>query len=187
MNARLVQCFFLAAALTAARAEPLQTGAPMRCTVIDVDQHPLSIADGHATVVTIINRANQHDARVVGNHVPRDYYGDPNFRLITVVNLKTPPAFRRMLLSFIRHRLDLEAKRLAGIYKDRGVDRDPRQDLHVVADFDNEVLKQFGVPPDVKKTQVFVFDRGGQLVSRWDRTPSSEDLAEALQKAGAVQ
>jgi hypothetical protein len=93
------------------------------------------------------------------------------------------PVLRGITLAFIRHRLDLEAERLKPIYRAKGSDRDPRQDLFVVADFDDEVGRQFDVSPDSKKSAVFVFAGDGRLIARWNQLPSSEDLSAALQAA----
>jgi hypothetical protein len=99
MKGRLVQCLLVALALHNAGAEPLQVGAIYTVTVTDVDQRQLSTSDGHVTLLCAVTRANQHDARAVGDRTPRLYYGDPKFRMITVVNLSSTLATFRILIS----------------------------------------------------------------------------------------
>jgi hypothetical protein len=74
---------------------------------------------------------------------------------------------------------------LQAIYRDQGKDRTARQDIYVVADFSGEATAQFHVPLDAKKSDVFVFAPDGRLIAKWDRPPSSDDLANALERAGA--
>lgn len=186
MNARIVQCLLLALALQIARTEPLQVGGTYPLTVTDIDQHQLSTADGHVTVICAVTRANQHDARVVGDRVPRLYYGDPQFRMVTIVNLShTLAPFRNLVLRWIRHRVDLEAERLQAIYRGKGSDRKARDDIYVVPDFSGEASARLGVPADAKKSNVFVFAPDGRLVAKWDRPPPADDLATALARAAA--
>jgi hypothetical protein len=185
MNARLVQCLLLALALQMARAEPLQPGSTYALSVTDLDQRQLSTADGHVTVVCAITRANEQNARVVGDRIPRLYYGDPKFRMITIVDLSgTLAPLRPLVVAWIRHRLDLEGERLQAIYRGKGLDRNARQDIHVIADLTGEATAHFGVPPQAKKSNVFVFAPNGLLVAKWDRPPSADDFAAALERAG---
>src|SRR3954454_6084811 len=187
MNGRLVQCLLVAVALALhnAGADPLQVGAIYTLTVTDVDQRQLSTSDGHVTLLCAVTRANQHDARAVGDRTPRLYYGDPKFRMITVVNLSSTLAtFRSLMSRWIRHRLDLEGERLQDIYRSEHKDRNARQDIYVVADFSGEATTQLRVPLDAKKSNVFVFAPNGRLIAKWDRPPSAEDLASALERAG---
>lgn len=184
MNARIAQCLLLALALQIARATSLQIGSAYPFTLTDVDQHQLSTADGHVTLVCAITRANQHEARVVGDRVPRIYYGDPKLRMITIVDLSdTRRMFRPLILGWIRHRLDLEGERLQAIYRAKGVERNARQDIYVVADFTGETTTRFGVSPGPKKSNVFVFTPAGQLIAKWDRPPPPDELANALEHA----
>lgn len=184
MNARVVQCLLVALAMQIARGGALQIGATYALSVGDVDQRRLSTADGHVTLLCAVTRANQHEARVVSDRVPRVYYGDPKFRMITVVNLSSTPApFRGLLLRWIRHRLDLEGERLQSIYRAKGLNRNARQDIYVVADFTGDSTANFGVPSDAKKSNVFVFAPDGRLTAKWDRPPAADDLATALERA----
>ena len=187
MNARIAQCILLALAWQTALAESLQVGATYALSVTDLDQRQLSTADGHVTLVCVVTRANQHDARAVGDRVPRAYYGDPKFRMITIANLSsTLAAFRGLVLRWILHRVDLEGERLQAIYQSEGKKRDARHDIHVVADFTGEVTGQFHVPLDAKKSSVFVFAPNGQLICGWDHPPPADDLANALERANSA-
>ncbi len=184
MNARLVQCFFAVVALSLARAGQLQVDSQYRLRLTDVNQRELSTGDGRVDLIVIVTRANQHDARAVGDHVPRQYYGDPRFRLITVVNFNGfPSALQRIARGWVRHRVELEAERLEPIYRAKGMTRDPHQDVFVVADFDGKTLGEFGVAPDEQKSSTLVFGRDGRLLARWNKVPPAEDLAAVLKRA----
>lgn len=187
MNARLVQCLLLALAWQSAPAEPLAPGATYQIDLTDIDQRRLSTADGHVTLVCIVTRANQHDARVVADRVPRVCYGDPKFRMITIANLSSSfAALRPLLVRWIRHRVDLEADRLQAIYRARHLERNARQDVHVVADFTGEVAARFGAAMNAQKSSVFVFAPDGRLVAKWDRPPPPDDLASVLERAATA-
>jgi hypothetical protein len=183
VKSRLVQYFSICVGLATAHAADLQRGAFCRCVLTDVDQRQVSTADGRVSVVTIVTRANEHDARVVGNRVPQQYYADPNLRFVTIVNLGPHPTLHGIFSAFIRRRLELEVQRLQPIYRAKGSSRDPRQDLFIVADFDGTAVSQFGVPADAKKTSVFVIGGDGRVVADWDHLPPSEELAAALESA----
>jgi hypothetical protein len=187
MNARIAQCILLVLALQAARGEPLQVAATYALKLTDLDRRQLSTADGHVTIVCVVTRANQHDARAVGDRVPRAYYGDPKFQMITIANLSSTLApFRSLLLRWIQHRVDLEGERLQAIYHSERKNRDARQDIHLVADFTGEATGQVHVPLDAKKSSVFVFAPNGRLIAGWDHPPSADDLANALERANTV-
>jgi hypothetical protein len=176
MNARLVQCFFAALALANGRADGLN--------FTDVNGRRLSTADGRTSIVTVVTRATEHDARVVGDRVPLKFYGDPNFRFITVIDLRNfPAAMHGMVLAWIRHRVTLEAERLRPVYQEQKIQRDPREDVFVVGDFDGSAAGQFGVPAGAKRSSVFLFAGDGRLVASWKKPPPADDLEAALTNA----
>ena len=163
----------------------LRLGETYPLTLTDVDQHQLSTADGHVTVITVVTRKDEQKAQMVGDRFPHSYLADPKFRLITLVNFqrKILSPFHGLALSIIRHRLDSEAKELQKIYASKRINRDARGDLFVVADFDGTTLPQLGF--DAKSTEfgVLVFDGKGRLTKRWNDVPSNEALTAALEEA----
>lgn len=186
---RPLQYFILAAlvvaAIPATRAVELRPGNAYPLTFTDVDQHQLSTSDGHVTVITIVTRKDEHKAKMVGDRFSRMYLGDPRYRLVNVVNFqqKIFSPFRGITAAIIRHRLDAEAKGLQQTYAARHLDRNPRSDIFVAADFDGKIVSQFGVAPTSTEFAVFVFDGGGRLVRRWNDAPTAEALTAAINEA----
>ena len=139
-----IQRFFLVATVMALPplllADELQIGNSYPLTFKDVDQRQLSTSEGHITIITVVTREDEQKAQTVGDRFSHSHLGDPKTRLITMVNFqqKIIPIFRRLALSIIRHRLEAEAREIKQTYPTRYVDRNPRDDLFVVADFDGK-------------------------------------------------
>src|SRR3984893_12246099 len=186
--ARLLQCFSLATLVAigpVAAATELRLGNAYPLTFTDVDQHQLSTSDGHVTIITVVTRKDEQKAQTVGDRFPRVYFGDPKYRLITLVNFqqKIFPPFRGIAAAVIRNRLDAEAKDLQKIYSAKHLNRNPRYDIFVVADFDGKIVSQLGIAPTSTEFAVFVFDGHGRLVRRWNDVPSAEALTAAINEA----
>lgn len=184
---RMRQYFFVIAMLMVPtlQAAEMRVGNNYQLTFTDVDRHQLSTSDGHVTIITVLTRKDEEKAQAVGDRVPRQYYGDPKFRLITLVNFQQSIflPFRGMISAIIRHRLDAEAKELQKVYTERHLKRNPRDDIFVVADFDGKAVSQLGIAPTSPEFAVFIFDGRGRLVRRWNDVPSAEALADALREA----
>ena len=189
MNCRCIatlHVFFgllLAAATT--NAAELRVGNIYRLAFTDVDQHQLSTADGHVTVISVVTRKDEQKAQTVGDSVPHSYYGDPKFRLVTLVNFQQGifAPLRGMISAMIRHRLDGEAKELQKVYAEKKLTRNPRNDIFVVADFDGKAVSQLGIAPTSGEFAVFVFDGRGRLVRKWNDVPPAGAVAAALVEA----
>ena len=181
------QCFFLIAMLAVATAQAveLRMGNNYPLTFTDVDRRQLSTADGHVTIITVVNRRDEAKAQTVGDRVSKLIFGDPRFRLVTLVNFQQNILFplRGMVSAVIRHRLDVEAKEIQKSYAERHVNRNARDDVYVVADFDGKAVSQLGINPISSEFAVFIFDGHGRLVRRWNDVPSAESLAQALKEA----
>lgn len=184
---RPLQYFFLATlvAMAPAHAVELRPGNVYRLSFTDVDRQQLSTSDGHVTVITVVTRKDEAKAQAVGDRIAHVYMGNPKYRLITLVNFQqkifTP--FRGMVSAIIRYRLDEEAKKLQKIYSAKQIQRNPRQDIIVVADFDGKVVPQLGIAPASEEFAVFVFDGRGRLVRRWNDLPTENALTEAINEA----
>jgi hypothetical protein len=174
-----------ALAATAGHGAELRAGNNYPLTFTDVDRHQLSTSDGHVTIITVLTKRDEDKAQAVGDRVPHQYYGDPRFRLVTLVNFqqKIYPPFRGMISAVIRYRLDAEAKELQKVYTVRQLKRNPRDDVFVVADFDGKAVSQLGIVPTSSEFAVFIFDGHGRLVRRWSDVPSPEALAQAIKEA----
>jgi hypothetical protein len=172
-------------ALACIEAADLRPGSIYQLTFTDVDQEQLSTSDGHVSIVSVVTRENEAKAQALGERVPQHYYGDPKFRLISIVNFQQGifAPFRGVIMAIIRHRLDAEAKNLQKIYTERKLKRNPRDDIFVVADFDGKAVSLLGMAPKSPEFAVFVFDGRGRLVRRWNDVPSAEALTAALQEA----
>ena len=168
-----------------AQAVELQVGGSYSLTFSDVDQHQLSTSDGHVTIITVVTKENEQKAQLVGDWFSQTHLVDPKCRLITVVNFqqKIVPLFRRIALAVIRHRLELQAKALRELYSAKHINRNPRSDLFVVADFDGKTVSQFNIVPTSAEFAVFAFDGQGRLVRRWNAAPGSEALTTAIEEA----
>lgn len=186
MKVRALQFFFVAFALAApASGDGIQPGTIRRCASNDVDGNQISSFDGHVTLLAVVTRANQDDARVLADRVPRQYYGDPHVRLVTVVNFqgKIYRSLRAITSAVIRRRLEAEAQRLRPIYEGKRLAHDPRRDLFVIADFDAEMTAGLGLPRDRQDTTVLVLNGEGRLVEGWNGVPSAGALSAALSAA----
>ena len=93
------------------------------------------------------------------------------------------PPLRGMVSAVIRHRLDQEAKEVQKSYAERHINRNARDDIFVVADFDGKAVSQLGIQPVSSEFAVFVFDGRGRLVRRWSDVPTEEALAQAIKEA----
>jgi hypothetical protein len=133
-----------------------------------------------------VNRRDEAKAETVGERVSKSsFFGDPKVRLITLVNFQQNilPPLRGMVNAIIRHRLDQEAKDVQKSYAERHINRNARDDIFVVADFDGKAVSQLGIEPVSSEFAVFVFDGRGRLVRRWNDVPSEEALAQAIKEA----
>jgi hypothetical protein len=175
----------LFAGTISAGAVELRVGNNYPLTFTDVDRHQFSTADGHITVISVVNRRDEAKAESVGERVSKISFGDPKVRLITMVNFQQNilPPLRGMVSAVIRHRLDQEAKEVQKSYAERHINRNARDDIFVVADFDGKAVSQLGIQPVSSEFAVFVFDGRGRLVRRWSDVPTEEALAQAIKEA----
>jgi len=175
----------LIAGATTSWAVQLRQGNTYPLGFTDVDRHQLSTADGHVTIISVVNRRDEAKAQTVGDRVTQITFGDAKFRLITLVNFQQNilPPLRGMVSAVIRHRLDAEAKEIQKTYAERHINRNARDDVFVVADFDGKAVSQLGIAPISSEFAVFIFDGKGRLVRRWTEVPTSEMLVQALKEA----
>ncbi len=177
--------FLIALAAATAQAAGLRVGGNYPLTFTDVDRQDFSLADGHVTIISVVNRRDEAKAESVGDRVSKISFGDPKVRLITLVNFQQNILLplRGMVSAVIRHRLDLEAKDVQKLYGERHINRNARDDIFVVADFDGKAVSQLGISPTSSEFAVFVFDGRGRLVRRWNDVPSGEMLAQAIKES----
>src|SRR6266436_7199691 len=86
------QFFFFAQSVSFLLVLPLQAalsaGQIYKLNFTDVDGRTLSTSDGHVTVLVLTTTAEPEKARSVGDRVPDYCLGNPNYRMITVLNFK---------------------------------------------------------------------------------------------------
>lgn len=185
---RMLQIFsaaLLLAAAASAQTIELQPGRKYDLTFRDVDGNQLGTAAGHVTVITVVTRQNEQQARAVAAMVPDRCIGDPKYRYITLVNFqrKLSPLLHGLTGGIIRRRLDAEAKRMQPIYAAKKLTHDPRRDIFVVADFDGAAATRLGLSSTADEVAVFVFDGSGKLIDRWKGVPPNGALAKAIAAA----
>jgi hypothetical protein len=184
---RKPQCFFLALAFAVGNAQAIQLhpGNTYPLVFTDVDRHQLSTADGHVMIISVVNRRDEAKAQTVGDRVTQITLGDPKIRLVNLVNFQQNilPPLRGMVSAIIRHRLDTEAKDIQKIYAQRHINRNARDDIYVIADFDGKAVTQLGISPTSSEFGVFVFDGHGRLLRHWSEVPSIDLLTQAIKEA----
>jgi len=188
MITRSLQLFSVVLLLAAAgfvEASGSKTGTMAPLTFEDVDGNELSTAAGYVTIITVVTRATGDQARTVARQVPERFVGDPRYRYITLVNFqgKLPGALHAVTRGVIRGKLDAEAKERKPQYEAKNLARDPRRDIHVIADFDGKAVTQLGLSPDSSDVQVFVFNGEGKIDRHWTDVPPQNSLGKALAAA----
>ena len=184
---RRSQYFFVALLLVVATAHAVQLhpGNTYPLVFTDVDHHQLSTADSHVTIISVVTNRDEAKAQTVGDRMTQITLGDPKIRLINLVNFQQNilPPFRGMVSAIIRHRLDTEAKDIQKMYAQRHINRNARDDIYVVADFDGKGVTQLGISPTSSEFGVFIFDGKGRLVRHWTDVPTVEMLTQAIKEA----
>ncbi len=186
MRSRVFQFFLFATAASlfpaVSLSGSLSNGQRYRVNFVDVDGNALSTADGHVTVLVVTTPVDSEKARAVGDRAPDYCLGNPNYRMVTVLNLtkKHTRIGRGIATILVRHRLDEEAKRLQARYDAKKIARDARGDIFTVTDFDGTVSSQLSGQSPAANFRVFVFARNGELLQQWDDVPTAAELTAVL-------
>ncbi len=180
LQCRVIAVFGLLAAFPGPAAAA--SGQVHILNLVDVDGNELSTADGHRTVLILTPRSDANKARLVGDRIPEYCLGNPAYRIITVISFKKNHSrFIRMLLAaMIRRRLDAEAKQLQPRYSAKNLSRNPRRDIHAVADFSGQIRSKLEKTAGMKTFSVFVFSGRGELLRQWNDVPGPGELAAEL-------
>ncbi len=188
MSLRAFQFFSLAIAVsffpTVSLPGALSTGQRYRLNFVDVDGNALSTADGHVTVLVLTTTADREKARTVGDRVPDYCLGNPNYRMITILDFtrRRMQLGRKIATMLVRHHLNEEAKRLQARYDEKRIARDARSDIFTVTDFDGTVSSQLSGQSPAANFRVFVFARNGELLQQWEDVPSAAELAAVVKE-----
>ena len=188
MSLRVFQFLLFATAASLFPAGPLSgalsNGQRYRVNFVDVDGNALSTADGHVTVLVVTTTADREKARIVGDRVPDYCLGNPNYRMITILDFtrRRMQLGRKIATMLVRHHLDEEAKRLQARYDEKKIERNARSDIFTVTDFDGTVSSQLSGQSLPANFRVFVFARNGELLQQWDDVPSAAELAAVVKE-----
>jgi hypothetical protein len=157
-------------------------GKPCSFKFVDVDGRTLSATDGPVSVLVLTSRRDAKKARMVGDRIPARCLGTPTSRLITVVRFSPTRnrAIRAVFTSLIRRKLDAEAVNLRTRYAAKGLNRDARRDMYVVADFDNQVASQLGLKAEPVGFDVLIVSPDGTLAKHWRDVPVADELSATL-------
>lgn len=172
----------LVAATPQAAPDRFAPGTTHPLVFSDVDGNNLSTSEGQVTILTVVTRADEEKARAVADLVPDRYIGDPRYHYITLVNFegRIPRPLQGLTRAIIRGRLALEAKELRPQYEAKKLGRDPRSDIHVIADFDGSAAEKLGMAAKADGIAVFVFNGQGRVIARWREVPPGNSLPKAL-------
>jgi hypothetical protein len=157
-------------------------GQTYHLNLTDVDGNSFSTTEARTTILVLSMTSNSDKARLVGERTPDLCLGNPNFRMITVVEFQKQHSapMRAFLKSIIRHRLDAEGERLQKRYEQLKISHTARKDVFAVADFDNAIATQLGLKPDATFFRTLIFGKGGELVKQWSDVPTAEELSAVL-------
>jgi hypothetical protein len=181
---RASQFFALAAAAVLlvpnAWTTALMTGQSYTLKFVDLDGRTLATNDGHVSIVVLTAHADIDKAELVGSRVPDYCLGNPRYQMVTVVNFgkRYGPVTRMIAMSLMRRRTNNEAAQLQRRYDTKGIYKDARGDVFVVADFDGTLTQRLGGEPN--DFRVFVFGRDGKLLRQWAEVPSALALAAVI-------
>lgn len=146
----------------------------------DLDGRRLSTADGHHTVLVIANSEELDRAREVGARIPDYCLGNPDYRMVTVIEFASNHSLpvRALIEAVARRRLEAEARNLQTRYDRLQIKRDARGDVFAAVDFDGSIAAHLAA--DSKKFQVLVLGQNGELAQHWSDVPTEQALAAAL-------
>jgi len=172
----------LALTTVASGAYAVATGEHAMVKLTEIDGRTLSTGDGVVTTLILTTRPESNKARLVGDRTPVRCLGNPKYRMVTVVQFSksTSGTVRYLLTKLALSRINSEAKDLKPRYRAKNLTTDPRQDIHVVFDFDGGVASQLGLK-ESGTFKVFVFGPDGTLRRQWTTVPEAQELDAALQ------
>ncbi len=143
-------------------------------------QQTLRFTDGTPTLITVVRQEDADVARQSGEVISDRQFAKGEVRAVTVLNFQNalPSAFQQLTLAQISADLQATAKRLQPMYTREGVDTNPMQDLHVVADFSGTTSRNLGAGDG--QPLIILVDGNGKTVERWQKSPSKETFQQAL-------
>ncbi len=169
-----------------ATANEWEVGSTHVLSFSDVDGKEISTADGRVTIITVVTRAHEENARAVADLVPDRYIGDQKYRYVTMVNFQDKLAgpFQGLTRAVIRNRLNAEAEKLKPQYREQKIGHDPRRRSLCDRGFRRQ-REQTSRPYGAQsRPAVFVFDGAGRLLARWEGIPPGDALPNILAKSG---
>lgn len=181
MRLLILQSFFIAFVASTA----LTVGDKYTVEIVDLDGRKFSTADGRVTTLVIASSQESERARRVGDATPDSCLGNPQFRMITALEFASPHSapVRAIIRKVARRRVDAVARALQARYDALQIRKNARDDVIVVADFDNAIAAQVGISFPNQKFAVLILDGKGGLRAHWSDVPSRTELEAALRGA----
>jgi hypothetical protein len=152
--------------------------------ILDIDGHKFSTSDGHITTIVLTGESQVDRAREVGERVPEYCLGNPDYRMITVIELAsthTAPV-RAMIKAVARHRVEAEAAALQSRYDRAGIKANARDDVFAAIDFDGSISAHLE-HGSAAAFETLVLGPGGKLLKRWTSVPTREELDSILKRS----
>ena len=143
-----------------------------------------SPADGHVTIISVVNRRDEAKAQSVGERFRIISCGDPKVRLITLVNFQQNILLplRGMVSAVIRHRLDAEAKEVQKSYSANGTSTAMRETIFLSSPISTARPSRNLASADFIRVRRFCFRRHEAVWSGAGATcRAEEDVAQAHQ------
>jgi hypothetical protein len=125
---------------------------------------------GQITLLLGTNQDSQDAARLAGETV-YPFRGRPDFDLIVVVDLRDSIAAwaPSVVLAEMRSNLDKEVADLKPYFLKNGNTSNPRNSMHVIADFTGTILPQLGWQDKSDDLRAILFGADSREIKRWDK------------------
>lgn len=147
-----------------------------------VGGNSISLTGGAPTVVTVITKDREDQAKRVGSYLSDEEIAKNQVIAATVLNFegKLKPSMEKLTAAQIELDLKKESARLGPKYRHLGVDQSPLQNLHVVADYDGSITRSLGVDSAEHPVVVLIYDKSGNLKARFPGLPGRKQFREYL-------
>jgi hypothetical protein len=144
--------------------------AQHKIKAVDADNHTIVLNRvGYITMIVGTNEDSQDGARAAGKAM-YPFQGRPDFRLIVVVDLRGSVAawVPSLVIDRMKASLDEEAVELKPYFLANGNKGNPRNESHVVPDFNGAVCPQLNWPEGTSNLRGILFGADGREIKRWD-------------------
>lgn len=151
----------------------------------DADNHTVYInRPGVVTLLLGTNQDSQDAARAAGEAV-YPFRGRPDFALVVVVDLRDSIAgwAPSIVLAEMRANLDKEAISLKPYFLKNGNTSNPRNDAHVIADFNGTICPDLGWTEHSDDLRAILFGGDGREIKRWEKLEDMQAMQAEVRAA----